>query len=161
MGVAWPALAPRWPQGPAPRSPANDAPAALVATALRNTEVVWARMFQGQGNGYREAKRVLFSGQEPTACGLGHSAMGPLCCPGSQKVNIDLDFSDTLEQGDIDEALNAASQIGDDNLQPQSRGTVVPESFTHGTSAQRVTWFKRGLQSGSLQQCDTFNSRQL
>ncbi|HEX6363756.1 MAG TPA: neutral zinc metallopeptidase [Albitalea sp.] len=66
-----------------------------------------------------------------------------------------------LEQGDIEEALNAASQIGDDNVQRRSRGTVVPESFTHGTSAQRVAWFKRGLQSGQLSQCDTFAAREL
>ena len=66
-----------------------------------------------------------------------------------------------LEQGDIEEALNAATQIGDDTLQRQSRGTVVPESFTHGSSAQRVSWFKRGLQTGSLQQCNTFEARQL
>lgn len=66
-----------------------------------------------------------------------------------------------LEQGDIEEALNAATQIGDDALQRRSQGTVVPESFTHGTSAQRVTWFKRGLQTGRLQQCNTFEARQL
>src|SRR5205814_4161224 len=61
-----------------------------------------------------------------------------------------------LEQGDVEEALNAASQIGDDTLQRRSQGTVVPESFTHGTSAQRVEWFKRGWQAGSVKQCDTF-----
>ncbi|MBE2245450.1 MAG: neutral zinc metallopeptidase [Burkholderiaceae bacterium] len=66
-----------------------------------------------------------------------------------------------LEQGDVDEALNAASQIGDDALQRKSQGTVVPESFTHGTSAQRVAWFKRGLQTGSVQQCNTFEARGL
>ena len=66
-----------------------------------------------------------------------------------------------LEQGDVEEALNAATQIGDDALQRKSQGTVVPESFTHGTSAQRVNWFKRGLQSGSVAQCDTFQARQL
>jgi uncharacterized protein len=64
-----------------------------------------------------------------------------------------------LEQGDIETALNAASQIGDDNLQRKSRGTVVPESFTHGSSAQRVGWFKRGFESGSPDQCNTFQSR--
>ena len=64
-----------------------------------------------------------------------------------------------LEQGDVEEALNAASQIGDDALQRKSRGTIVPESFTHGTSAQRVAWFKRGLQTGSVQQCNTFEAR--
>jgi uncharacterized protein len=64
-----------------------------------------------------------------------------------------------LEQGDIEEALNAASQIGDDTLQRKSQGTVVPESFTHGSSAQRVAWFKRGLQSGTVNQCNTFDGR--
>jgi predicted metalloprotease len=66
-----------------------------------------------------------------------------------------------LEQGDLEEALNAASQIGDDALQRKSQGTVMPESFTHGSSAQRVTWFKRGMQTGSVQQCNTFEARQL
>ena len=66
-----------------------------------------------------------------------------------------------LEPGDIEAALNAAAQIGDDALQRKSRGTVMPESFTHGTSAQRVGWFKRGLDSGSVDQCNTFESRQL
>ena len=62
-----------------------------------------------------------------------------------------------LESGDIEEALNAASAIGDDRLQKQSRGTVVPESFTHGTSAQRQHWFRTGLQSGDPDRCDTFS----
>jgi uncharacterized protein len=61
-----------------------------------------------------------------------------------------------LEPGDIEEALNAASHIGDDALQRQSQGRVVPESFTHGSSAQRVAWFKRGMQSGDMRQCNTF-----
>jgi predicted metalloprotease len=64
-----------------------------------------------------------------------------------------------LDASDIDEAMNAASRIGDDALQRQSQGMVVPESFTHGSSAQRVSWFKRGLQSGAVAQCDTFNAR--
>jgi len=66
-----------------------------------------------------------------------------------------------LEQGDVEEALNAATQIGDDTLQRKSQGTVVPETFTHGTSAQRVSWFKRGFQTGSVEQCNTFEARQL
>jgi uncharacterized protein len=61
-----------------------------------------------------------------------------------------------LEAGDIEEALNAASSIGDDRLQKQTRGYVVPESFTHGSSAQRVRWFKRGIQTGNPSQCNTF-----
>src|SRR5262245_59282858 len=63
-----------------------------------------------------------------------------------------------LEQGDLEEALNAAAQIGDDTLQRKSQGTIVPESFTHGTSAQRVSWFKRGMQSGAVRDCNTFES---
>jgi predicted metalloprotease len=63
-----------------------------------------------------------------------------------------------LEPGDIETALNAASQIGDDTLQRKARGTVVPESFTHGSSAQRVSWFKRGIDSGDPNQCDTFGT---
>jgi len=63
-----------------------------------------------------------------------------------------------LEQGDIEEGLNAAAQIGDDTLQKRSRGSVVPESFTHGSSAQRVRWFRRGLDAGELKACDTFSS---
>jgi predicted metalloprotease len=66
-----------------------------------------------------------------------------------------------LEQGDIEEALNAASQIGDDTLQRRSQGTVVPETFTHGSSAQRVAWFKRGFANGAVADCNTFDSARL
>jgi hypothetical protein len=66
-----------------------------------------------------------------------------------------------LEAGDVEEALNAASQIGDDRLQRQARGHVAPDSFTHGSSAQRVRWFRRGLESGELAQCDTFKAAAL
>ncbi len=63
-----------------------------------------------------------------------------------------------LEQGDLEEALNAAKQIGDDTLQKKMQGYVVPESFNHGTSAQRQRWFKAGFDSGKLSSCDTFNN---
>lgn len=66
-----------------------------------------------------------------------------------------------LEAGDVEEALNAASAIGDDTLQRQSQGTVVPESFTHGTSAQRQRWFRAGLESGNPDSCDTFSADRL
>ncbi|MBW7983506.1 KPN_02809 family neutral zinc metallopeptidase [Enterobacillus tribolii] len=61
-----------------------------------------------------------------------------------------------LEQGDLEEALNAAQAIGDDRLQQQSQGRVIPDSFTHGTSQQRYTWFKRGFDSGNINNCNTF-----
>ena len=66
-----------------------------------------------------------------------------------------------LDRGDIDEAMNAAAQIGDDMLQRKTQGTVVPESFTHGSSQQRQSWFRRGLESGSVGQCNTFDAQQL
>ena len=66
-----------------------------------------------------------------------------------------------LEQGDVEEAMNAAAKIGDDALQRSSGGVVVPDSFTHGTSAQRQRWFQNGLQNGSVKSCDTFSVRQL
>ncbi|NWB84428.1 KPN_02809 family neutral zinc metallopeptidase [Pseudomonas gingeri] len=66
-----------------------------------------------------------------------------------------------LEPGDIEEALNAANAIGDDRLQQQGQGRVVPDSFTHGTSAQRVRWFKTGFAQGQLNQCDTFAAKSL
>jgi hypothetical protein len=66
-----------------------------------------------------------------------------------------------LEAGDVEEALAAATSIGDDRLQQQSQGRIVPESFTHGSSAQRVRWFRRGLDSGDYRQCDTFAADQL
>ena len=64
-----------------------------------------------------------------------------------------------LEPGDVEEALNAASMIGDDRLQRQTRGYVTPDSFTHGTSAQRMTWFNRGFQTGSINSCNTFKAQ--
>lgn len=66
-----------------------------------------------------------------------------------------------MESGDLEEALNAAFAIGDDRLQKQSTGRVVPDSFTHGTSAQRIKWFKKGFETGDLAQGDTFNANPL
>jgi predicted metalloprotease len=66
-----------------------------------------------------------------------------------------------MESGDIEEALNTASAIGDDRLQQQTQGTVVPDSFTHGTSEQRVRWFRNGFDSGDVGRCDTFGAKQL
>ena len=66
-----------------------------------------------------------------------------------------------LEAGDVEEGLGAASAIGDDRLQRMTQGQVVPDAFTHGSSEQRVRWFRKGLESGSLEACDTFSARQL
>jgi uncharacterized protein len=64
---------------------------------------------------------------------------------------------DSIEEGDIEEALNAASAIGDDTLQKKAQGYVVPDAFTHGSAVQRMAWFKKGFQNGTLESCNTFN----
>jgi len=71
------------------------------------------------------------------------------------------EMKNIIEPGDIDQALAAASAIGDDRIQQQTQGYVVRDSFTHGSSEQRVRWFRRGYESGSLKQCDTFNAKDL
>src|SRR5687768_13171462 len=223
-------------QGPAPAPPPGDIRAAFVSTVLADTEDVWTSLMQQEGRAYHAPKLVLFRGAVPTACGRGSAAMGPFYCPDDQRIYIDLDFFDImdnrlgaggdfaqayvishevghhvqnlfgtsekvnrarssmsraqanslsvrielqadclagvwayhsqkskgwLERGDIEEAMNAAAQIGDDALQRNTQGTVLPESFTHGTSAQRTDWFTRGLRTGSINQCNTLEARQL
>ena len=176
---------------------------------------------------------MLFTRAVDSACGRASASVGPFYCPGDQKIYIDLDFLNDLqerlgasgdfvqayviahevghhvqtlvgtseyvdtmrleasqleanqlsvalelqadcyagvwanratnqdlilESGDLEEGLNAASAVGDDRLQKQSQGYVVPDAFTHGTSAQRVEWFSRGLESGEMASC---NSAQL
>jgi predicted metalloprotease len=70
-------------------------------------------------------------------------------------------MKNVLESGDIEEALTAANAIGDDNLQRQAQGHVVPDAFTHGTSEQRMYWFKKGFQTGDIRQGDTFSASDL
>ena len=79
------------------------------------------------------------------------------CFAGVWAYNAD-QARDILEQGDVEEGLNAASSIGDDRLQMESQGRVTPDSFTHGSSAQRVGWFKTGLETGDVNACNTFGS---
>lgn len=206
--------------------------AEFVSVALADTEDVWHKLFEASGLTYREPKLVLFNGAVESACGFAQSATGPFYCPGDEKVYIDLNFleqlqdrlgaqgdfavayivahevghhvqkllgvldqvhslrgqvsekeynaqtvklelqadfyagiwahhaqkmKNILESGDIEEAMNAAQAVGDDRIQMQSRGYVVPDSFTHGTSEQRMTWFKRGFTTGNVSKGDTFN----
>lgn len=76
-------------------------------------------------------------------------------------ANLNDQLKDRLQPGDVKEGLNAASQIGDDMMQRRVQGRVVPDAFTHGSSEQRVRWFRAGLDSGNIQSCDTFNARDL
>jgi predicted metalloprotease len=214
----------------------RDEKGVFVSKVLASTEDAWTGIFREAGKRYVPAKLVLFSGQFPTACGMGQSAAGPFYCPGDGKVYIDLrfyelmrtrfhasgDFAEAyviahevghhvqnllgtsarmdarrgrvsekaynalsvrlelqadcfagvwanrverskrlLEPGDVEEAVTAATAIGDDTLQKQAQGHVVPDSFTHGSSAQRVRWLRRGLDTGDVNACDTFNAAQL
>lgn len=76
-------------------------------------------------------------------------------------ANLNDQLKSRLQPGDVEEGLNAASQIGDDMIQRHTQGNVVPDAFTHGSSAQRVRWFRAGLDGGDIAQCDTFNTSNL
>ncbi len=208
----------------------------FTSVVLRETELVWQKIFRQIGRTYQEPKLVLFSQYTQSGCGAGMRAMGPFYCPLDSKVYVDLHFygelkrkfgapgdfaqayviahevghhvqkllgvagkvqamkmrvskkqgnalqvkmelqadcyaglwarhadaaNQILEEGDINEAIIAASKIGDDNIQKKTQGYVVPEAFTHGTSAQRMRWFKRGYDTGNMRACDTFNAPEL
>ncbi len=82
-------------------------------------------------------------------------------CLAGMWANLNHQIKNRLEPGDIEEGLNAASQIGDDMIQRQTQGRVVPDAFTHGSSEQRVRWFKMGFETGNMQACDTFRAGKL
>lgn len=199
--------------------------AQFISVVLADTEDVWNDLFRDMGYEYREPKLVLFNNNVKSACGFASSATGPFYCPGDEKIYIDLEFLDQLQQklkaegdfavayiiahevghhvqnllgiidetnqkkqqlsekkanalnvkielqadflagiwahyaektknileeGDIEEAMNAAQAVGDDRIQMNSQGYVVPDSFTHGTSKDRMTWFLKGFRTGDL-----------
>jgi predicted metalloprotease len=198
----------------------------FVTVVLGYTEDVWKAEFARHNATYQEPTLVIYTGQEPTACGMGSAQMGPFYCPADRKVYIDLSFYDELERsfdapgdfaqayviaheighhvqkllgtsdkvhamqgrpdyneysvrlelqadyyagvwanhtrqyqdrGDIEEAMRAANAIGDDAIQARTQGKIVPHAFTHGTSEQRMHWFNKGLQSGRIEDGDTFS----
>ncbi|MFT4075883.1 MAG: neutral zinc metallopeptidase [Asticcacaulis sp.] len=210
----------------------DDTQCRFASTIHTSADDTWAEIFKSEGREYQPSAIVLYSEGTQTGCGLGESAMGPFYCPQDQRVYLDLDFFNTMDQqlgakgdfarayviahevghhvqnllgtsdkvqqlertqgttganspsvklelqadcyagvwakrsndekhwiedGDIEEAINAASSVGDDTLQEKSQGRVVPDSFTHGTSAQRMKWFKAGFASGDPAACDTFS----
>jgi uncharacterized protein len=206
--------------------------AEFVSVTLADTEDVWHKLFEDSGLTYREPTLVLFNGAAESACGFAQSATGPFYCPGDERVYIDLNFLEELQQklgakgdfamayivahevghhvqkqlgvldqvhglrgqvseakyndqnvrlelqadfyagiwayheqkmknileaGDIEEAMNAAQAVGDDRIQMKSQGYIVPDSFTHGTSEQRMRWFSKGFETGNVNNGDTFN----
>ncbi|MGD1889206.1 MAG: neutral zinc metallopeptidase [Cyclobacteriaceae bacterium] len=219
-----------------PTSSEEDQLALFVKVVLADTEDVWNKLFQQQGQNYQEPVLVLFTDRVQSACGFAQAATGPFYCPADNKIYIDLSFQrtlsqrlgahgdfamayvvahevghhiqnllgisrqvqsqrgrisqleynrlsvrlelqadflagvwahhadrmfDILEQGDIEEALRAANAIGDDRLQKQSQGYVVPDAFTHGTSEQRMRWFRKGYETGDPSQGNTFETEVL
>lgn len=205
--------------------------AEFVKVTFADTEDVWNKLFKQSGLEYREPTLVLFSNATNSSCGNASAATGPFYCPGDERVYIDLNFMEQLqerlgaegdfaiayivahevghhvqkmlgvldqvhqlrgqvsekkyneqtvrlelqadfyagiwayhaqrmknilEDGDVEEAMNAAQAVGDDRIQKQSQGYVVPDSFTHGTSAQRMKWFKKGFTTGNVKDGDTF-----
>jgi predicted metalloprotease len=157
-------------------SAAEEEAADFVSAVLADLEDTWHPLFRGMGRTYQEPNLVLFTGAVESACGFAQAAVRPFYCPADNKVYIDLSFFDDLhrrfgapgdfaqayviarrlETGDLEEALGAAAAIGDDRIQSQSRGYVSPESFTHGSAAQRASWFRRGFENGDPGRCDTF-----
>jgi predicted metalloprotease len=220
-------------QAPAgePIPPAQDPDKDLRDFSLyvfSDVQDTWTKTFERQGEPYRRAKLVLYSGQTDTGCGLGQAAAGPFYCPADERVYLDLSFyremerqlraggdfawayvighelghhvqnllgterkvnelrrSDPdqanalsvrlelqadcyagvwahavyrqLEPGDVEEAMTASQAVGDDRLQRNAGRRVDPDSFTHGSSAQRLKWFTRGQSSGEPADCDTFS----
>ncbi|GGR02367.1 KPN_02809 family neutral zinc metallopeptidase [Deinococcus ruber] len=204
----------------------------FVSRILGSTEQVWGNVFQKNGRSYQQPHLVLYSGQINSACGQASSAVGPFYCPSDEKVYLDTDFFNEMEQRlggggdfadayviaheighhvqnllgisdqvdraqrsarteaaankysvglelqadcfagvwgklsngqthltqtDVQQAINTATAIGDDALQKQGQGYVVPDSFTHGSSQQRVNWFMTGFKSGDPATCNTFS----
>ena len=115
----------------------------FASQILASTEDVWTALFKQMGRTYEPPKLVLFKGSVQSGCGVW----------GYHENKM---FG-SLDDGDIDEAINAAGKIGDDYLQKKARGYATPETFNHGTSAQRTRWLKKGLTTGDIRQGDTFS----
>jgi predicted metalloprotease len=201
----------------------NDPDIRFTRVVLKETEVVWGKLFKQMGKTYKQPGLVVFSGYVETACGSADAAVGPFYCPADEKVYIDLSFYKDmarklnapgdfakayviahevghhvqrllgysarvdearrrkdprynqmsvrlelqadylagvwgyyskqalkLNPRDLESALKAAFEIGDDRLQKKARGYVVPDSFQHGTSEQRMRWFRRGFETGRV-----------
>lgn len=217
--------------------PPQDRAGRFASAVLAQTEDVWRVVLPQQaGRQYQPPRLVLYSGATQSNCGYAQAQVGPFYCPADQRLYIDLDFLNRMQQrlgaqgdfaaayviahevghhvenqlgildkvqaaqrqgatregnalsvrtelmadclagvwahhaqrnwniledGDIQEATNAAAAVGDDRLQQQGRGHVSPDSFTHGTSQQRATWFKTGFGSGTIASCNTFAANRL
>jgi predicted metalloprotease len=174
--VAPPAAVER-PSGPV--GAPGDELGGFASRVLASTEDVWKEVFSASDQPYEEPRLVLFSGAVRSACGTASAAVGPFYCQLDQQVYLDTSFfrermelqadclagvwghhanrqQQIIEPGDFEEGMRAAASIGDDRLQRMAQGYVQPESWTHGSSEERVSWLRRGLESGNPDACDTF-----
>jgi len=220
--------------GTAVSAKGGDEPRHFVAFVLDDAQTTWQKLFAQNGQSYRNAKLVLFSGATNTGCGMGEAQAGPFYCPLDERVYIDLGFYEELAErfgakgdfaqayviahelghhvqkllglservdrasksarlganglsvrlelqadcfagiwarstnqrnlldpGDEQEALDAASAVGDDHIQKETRGVIRPETWTHGSAEARARWFQNGFDGGTLQACDTFQATKL
>ena len=211
----------------------QDGMGEMVKVVFADTEDVWNKLFTESGETYREPTLVLFNSSIRSACGNAQSSSGPFYCPDDERVYIDLDYlqylqqrlgaqgdfavayiiahevghhvqklmgsmdnldklrasgaseaqinamsvkvelqadflagvwvyhaqrmKNFLEKGDLEEAINAASAVGDDKIQSSQQGHISPDSFTHGTAAQRKSWLQKGMETGDISQGNTFS----
>jgi len=146
-------------------TPQDRAAGEFVSVVLADTEEVWDEIFRQQvGEAYDPATLVLFKGATQSPCGGANGASGlelqADCFSGIWARYAEARFN-SLERGDLAEAVNAAKQIGDDTLQRNAGRRPNPHTFTHGTSEQRQRWFARGYENPNIQSCDTFSAQQL
>ena len=173
--------APTTQQGSAQNVPCDTAEELFACRVLKSTEQVWGQIYADQGARYTPPRLRFYEDNNQSGCGVAQAAMGPFYCPPDRGVYLDTNFfrelsqkygaggdfaqadcyagvwakrSGRMEPGDIEEGLRAAEAIGDDRLQGNR---ASPESFTHGTSAQRAYWLKRGYDTGDPARCDTFS----
>ena len=143
-------------------SASSTAASARPATSRRRTwwrtrSATTSRTCSGSPSACTTSATPAAAREESTSCRVGDRAAGRTAWPASGR-STPTAARQLIEPGDAEEGLRAASAIGDDRLQQQARGRVAPESFTHGSSAQRVRWFKTGMASGRVADCDTFGA---
>ena len=138
----------------------------FVAKVLGETEDVWSKQLPAEtGKPYVAPVLVLYSGQTQSGCGGAQSAMGPFYCPtdclAGAWANHMNQRHDNLTAADLQQAVNTATAIGDDRLSRAAGRAAVPDSFTHGSAAQRVRWLTSGFRGGKIAGCNTFQGPDL
>ena len=132
----------------------DDTTFEFVKFVSKDVQDFWTGEFSAAGKSYTRATVVLFTGGTQSGCGPASESTGPFYCPLDHKVYL---ARNELDAGDTEEALRAAAAVGDDRLQQQAGQQVNPETWTHGSSAERTRWFRKGFDGGDPNACDTFS----